>query len=70
MEYKSGSSPRVHWSNEINCVTFLEEIRTKLLGRILKGSQYIIGKFNLVKNDGVVKSDQQAHTDYPPRLAK
>ena len=70
MKYKVGSSSYVHQANEINCAKFLEDITTKLLDRILNGNKYIIGKLNLIKNDGAVKSDQQAHTDYPPRLAK
>ena len=57
MKYKAGSSPHVHWENEINCVKFLEDITTKLLGNILKGSKYIIGKLNLIKYDGKVELD-------------
>ena len=49
---------------------FLEEIKTKLLDQILKGGNYIVGKFNLIENNGAVPSDQQAHTDYQPRQAK
>ena len=70
IKYKGNSSPHSDWATEINCAKFLEDITTKLLGSILKGSKYIIGKFNLTKNDGVAELDQQAHTDYPPRLAK
>ena len=65
MKYKGSSSPHVDWANEINCAKFLEDITTKLLGSIFKESKYIIGEFNLIKNDGVVDLDQQTHTDYP-----
>ena len=65
MKYNATSSPHVDWENEINCAIFLEDITTKLLGRILKESKYIISKFNLSKTDGVVDLDQQVHTEYP-----
>ena len=48
----------------------MEYIIDSLLGCILNGSKYIIGEFNLIKNDWVVELDHQAHTDYLPRLAK
>ena len=36
------------------------DITDNLLGRILKGSKYIIGELNLIKYDGKVELDQQA----------
>ena len=36
---------------------------------ISEESDYILEKFNLLKNNDHVSLDQQAHTDYPPRLA-
>ena len=53
----------------------LLDIETKMLGNVWKNSPlkditYRIGKFNLLKNDGPIGDDQQAHTDYAPRLAK
>ena len=48
-------------------------MKSKILDKILKpnGSNpdcdYILGKFNLLKNVGYISVDQQAHTDYPPR---
>ena len=70
MKYKHTCTPHVNWSNDNVCSDFLGKIKTKLLDTNLKGANYIIGKFNLIKNNGVVPTDQQAHTDYPPRLAK
>ena len=70
MKYKHNSNPRVSQSKDKNCSNFLKEIKTKLLDEILKGGNYIIGKLNLIKNNGDVPTDQQAHTDYQPRKAK
>ena len=70
MKYKHNSTPHVNWEKDAHCSNFLHEIKTKLLDNILKGGNYIIGKFNLIKNNGVVPTDQQAHTDYPPRQVK
>jgi hypothetical protein len=70
MKYKSTCTPHVNWSNDGVCSDFLGKIKTKLLDTNLPGANYTIGKFNLIKNNGVVPTDQQAHTDYPPRLAK
>ena len=57
---------------------FLQNLQTKVLDKIFnksdcpydipEGSQYILGKYNLLKNNGHVSMDQQAHTDYPNRL--
>lgn len=70
MKYKHSSTPHVNWEKDAHCSNFLGDIKTKLLDNILKGGNYIIGKFNLLKNNGVVPTDQQAHTDYPPRQVK
>ena len=70
MKYKHNSNPHVNWSEDYRCSNFLEQIKTKLLDHNLKGANYIVGKFNLIKNNGDVPTDQQAHTDYQPRQAK
>ena len=49
-----------------NRVQFLEDIVDSLLSRILKESEYIIDKPNLVKKDEKIDLDQQAQTNYPP----
>ena len=66
MKYKNSSTPHPNWSKQSNCVQFLREIRTKLLDKILNGDNNIVGKFNLIKNNADVPSDQQVHTDYQP----
>ena len=35
---------------------------------ILYDKSHILGKFNLIKNAGLIEDDQHPHTDYPPRL--
>ena len=69
VKYKHNSNPHVNWSKDKNCSIFLEEIKAKL-DQILKGGNYVIGKFNLIINNGGAPSYQQAHTDYQPRQAK
>ena len=70
MKYKHNSTPHVMWSTDKRCSDLLGEIKTELLDKHLEGANYIIGKFNLLKNNGDVPTDQQAHTDYQPRQAK
>ena len=70
MKYKHNSTPHVNWSKDELCSDFLGQIKAKLLDKDLKAENYIIGEFNLIKNNGVVPTDQQAHTDYQPRQAK
>ena len=70
IKYRHSSTPHSNWSNEGNCVNLLKEIKTQVLDKVSKGDNYIIGKYNLIKNNRYVPSDQQAHTDYQPRKAK
>jgi len=34
---------------------------------VLENDKYVIGKFNLLKNDGYIPYDQDPHYDYPRR---
>ena len=75
MKYKSTCRPQSDWAKDKLCGKFLLDIETKVLGNVwkntpLKDTLYRIDKFNLLKNDGFIGVDQQAHTDYAPRLAK
>ena len=79
MKYRHDSKPHANWTKDYSCMQFLDHLQTKLLDKIFKksdcvydipeDSQYILGKYNLLKNNGHVSMDQQAHTDYPNRLA-
>ena len=75
MKYHYTSNPRADWEADELCGNFLKDVENKVLGNVwkdtpLKDEQYILGKFNLIKNDGFIGLDQQAHTDYAPRLSK
>ena len=59
--------------------SFLSDLKNIVLKKALKidnkrtsireNAKYKIGRFNLLKNKSFIGVDQQAHTDYPPRLA-
>ena len=59
--------------------SFLSDLKNIVLKKALKidkkrpsireNAKYKIGKFNLLLNKIFIGVDQQAHTDYPPRLA-
>ena len=73
--------PKTHeqWKTDKVCANFLFELEHVVLKKALKvdnkrpttreNANYILGKFNLLKNRGYVGVDQQAHTDYPAREA-
>ena len=73
MKYDHTSKPHASWKKDSLCSKFLDDMKLKVLDKILKpngsnhDNDYILGKFNLLKNDGFISVDQQAHTDYPPR---
>ena len=46
---------------------FLSNIQRLILDKIFHDQQYIIGKYNLLKNTGEIKHDQMHHRDYQPR---
>ena len=78
MKYRHDSKPHANWNKDDSCKQFLNHLQTKVLDKVFKkpefvydipeDSQYILGKYNLLKNNGNVSMDQQAHTDYPNRL--
>ena len=62
-----------HWKQK-ECNQFLVDVKEKILDRVLivqEGAiEYDVGSYNLLKNKGYIGCDQQAHTDYPPRLVQ
>ena len=46
-------------------VTLMSSIKTEIFNINLPNSNYCLGKYNLLKNDGEVKDDQNSHYDYP-----
>ena len=50
---------------------FKKDIEKYLLVKIPHlTNPYVIGKFNLLKNSGMLHDDQDPHLDYPPRVIK
>ena len=68
MKYSNQSKVPVTW-NDVELLSFRSQIETRLLSKIpLTITPYIIGKFNLLMNSGIIKDDQDPHFDYPPKL--
>ena len=68
MKYKHMSTVHREWLTGV--LHKITEILTKLvINKINPNEQYTIGKFNLLKNDGLNTHDQQPHNDYPPRMS-
>ena len=40
------------------------DVQHEVLDKIFPVTHYTIGGYNLLKNDGHIPDDQQAHTDY------
>ena len=46
---------------------FLSNIKLLIFNIILRNADYMIGRHNLLKNDGIVEHDQKTHSDCPGR---
>ena len=55
-----------HWKATA-CSQFLGDIQHEVLDKVFPVTRYTIGGYNLLKNDGPIPYDQQAHTDYADR---
>ena len=42
----------------------LSNIKQQIFNIILTNADYMIGRHNLLKNDGIVEHDQKSHSDY------
>ena len=70
MKYNSTSTTPKTW-NDIELVQFQADITKKLLSRLLPSKlSFRMTKFNLLRNVGLLETDQDPHFDYPPRLIK
>jgi hypothetical protein len=68
MKYSNQSKLPITW-NDVDLLSFRSQIETRLLSKIpLSITPYIIGKFNLLMNGGLIKDDQDSHFDYPPKV--
>ena len=60
------------------CAQFLSDVHNQVIDKVFprkddKGNAltpYQIGGFNLLKNEGTIQHDQEAHTYYADRLPK
>ena len=67
IKYKHMSILSREWSLGV-LHKFTESLTTSVINKINPNEQYIIGKFNLLKNDYYIDDDQMPHKDYPPRM--
>ena len=71
MKYKPSSKLPSDWDTGLPAL-FKKNIRNLLIEKVLNKRDndlvYMIGKFNILKNAGLIGYDQMPHTDYPPRL--
>ena len=71
MKYMPSSKLPVEWKTGLP-EEFLRNIKRQLLEKVLNNRKddviYMIGKYNLLKNAGLIEHDQMPHTLYPPRL--
>ena len=70
MKYNHTSRIPKKWQDE-DLVKFQADIERKLSSKLQKGEiPYCIGKFNVLRNNGVILTDQDEHYNYPPRVVK
>ena len=66
MKYDINSPIPQSWDN-LTLVKFKSEICNKLILKKTLGEEgYGIGRFNLLRNAGIIPEDQNPHYDYPP----
>ena len=78
MKYNHISTIHDVWYSDPNLVEFLGLLQNEVVKKALsidkryttyrQQADYVLGKFNLLMNRGEVSCDQQAHTDYKPRV--
>ena len=70
MKYKHCSKMPHEWDLDPHLRKFLITMTNVVLGRYLgpDHTKYILGKYNLLRNGGMISDDQMPHRDYPPRL--
>jgi hypothetical protein len=68
MKYKHTSTIHKEWSTGV-LKMFTEESTTSVINKINPNEQYMIGKSNLLKNNGFITHDQMPHKDYPSRMS-
>ena len=67
MKYTHSCQPSDLWNMDELSV-FKTKITDKLLRKVFPGKmQYTLGKFNLLRNEGIIHEDQAPHSDYHHR---
>ena len=67
MKFNINSKPPIKQWETKKMTAFKDHIKKLNLDKVLENDKYVIGKFNLLKNDGYIPYDQDPHYDYPPR---
>ena len=67
MKYNLSSKPPYRLWESKKMTAFKDDIKELNLDKVFNNEPYMIGKFNLLKNDGYIPYDQDPHYDYPPR---
>jgi len=64
-KYDHGSVVHPEWGKN-NIKKMCDNMKTQIYDKLLNSGKYIIGRKNLLKNSGLVDSDQLPHADYSP----
>ena len=67
MKYNINSKPPIKQWGTKKMTQFKDDIKKLNLDVVFKNENYVIGKFNLLKNDGYIPYGQDPHYDYPRR---
>ena len=67
-----------HWKQFTECAHFFSHVHDQVIDKVFPPKDhegnaltpYQLGGFNLLKNEGKILHDQEAHTDYADRLPK
>ena len=67
MKYTHSCQPCKLWNMD-ELAVFRTKITDKILRKVFPGTmQYTLGKFNLLRNEGIIHEDQAPHSDYHHR---
>ena len=67
MKYKTSATSTIAWKQDTLLLDFLSNIQRQILDTIFSDQQYIISKFNLLKNTDDITHYQMPHRYYQPR---
>ena len=67
LKHNISSKITKEWSTDPS-VNLLTKYNKLVLDKILEREDCIVGKYDILKNDGAILYDQIPHRDYPPRF--